>query len=243
MRRIRAVLSISSAFFLGASSLSPQSPSVGHSTHGASMNEFPRSAIDKKVDKLGAEILSEEDAQAYVEALAERFGLDETQLPGSDKLKLRLARAEFAAVREPSRRIPEAKVADVFNEWMDEMDAPKWARASVSQVHNLRLGVAKVLLPHVVDRSSQGDILNTVRPAEAIYLLWLVEFQFRTPPLPDTGERSSSAPRPFEASRPTRETLQRLHSYETARQKYFNRQLGAELQLQVMKLFDALGLD
>jgi len=212
------------------------------------------SPVDRKIDELGAEtrIRSHKDAEAYIEALVKRFGLDEARLPDLDELKSRLARAEYAAVHEPSRRISEARVANVFDKWMGEMSAPKWARTSVSQVRDLRLGVAKILLPHVIRRSPQGDIPDTVRPAEAIYLLWLLEFQFRSPHTtegaalnPNTAgmpDRTESL-RPFHASRPTGETLQRQHSYETARENYFNRHSGAELQLRVTQLFDTLGID
>src|SRR5467141_4836589 len=98
---------------------------------------------DRQVDELGApdHIRAEADARAYVDALVKRWDPNETNahLPEFEE---RLARAEYAAVRNPEKRIPEAQVAKTFNGRMDEWQMPGWVHISVAELHAFRIPYA-----------------------------------------------------------------------------------------------------
>src|SRR6266436_4484900 len=81
-----------------------------YSTNGAPISDFPLSAIDRKIDALGAEnrIHSQEDVGRYVDALLDKFQLEENKLPGLIEFRSRLINSEFSAVLHPGNRTPES---------------------------------------------------------------------------------------------------------------------------------------
>src|ERR1700675_3156688 len=147
-----------------------------HFKEGALMNEFPLSVIDRKIDALGDEhrIRSEEDATAYVEALIEKFHIDDNSLPGLAEFKSKLVRAEFSAVLHPENRIPENVVGKIFNQLMDELRMPSWTRVSPQEVHAFRATRSLALYPKSVTRLPDGNLPQNCRPVEALYLLYLL---------------------------------------------------------------------
>lgn len=140
-------------------------------------------AFYRKTDALGAaeNIRTEADAEAYVEALVERWGKHPTQdIPGFEftgnwtGFKDGLAQAEFAAVRDPQKLILEAKVAETFNHFMDEWQMPAWTHASVEELHAMRVNYSYSIYPKSVVRLSDKSVWSVApgcRPTEALLLL------------------------------------------------------------------------
>ncbi|MGH7867664.1 MAG: hypothetical protein ACREP9_08560 [Candidatus Dormibacteraceae bacterium] len=141
------------------------------------MVSFPLSPVDAKINSLGARsnIHSARDAEAYIDALLQKHRFDDPKLPGLSEVKARVARAEYSAVEDPSREIPEHVIAEAFNRMMDEWSAPPWTRISEKELHAFRALKALVLYPAVVSRSHGGDLSPTSRPVEALYVLYLLQ--------------------------------------------------------------------
>jgi hypothetical protein len=115
------------------------------------MAEFPLSPADRKIDELGAEgrIHTEADAQYYVQAFLYKLGVNKESMGQIETFKLRLARAEYLAVKDPSNRIPEALVADAFNRLMDDWGTPTWTRINnVDEIAtDVQQGIVYVTVP------------------------------------------------------------------------------------------------
>lgn len=140
---------------------------------------------DRQVDALGAEsnIHSIQDAEAYVNALiqkyqkefSQRFGVINADLDRFGRIETRIADAEYAAVRNHDKRIPEAVVVSAFNGLMDEWNTPPWARVSVEELHAYRAQLALMRYPASVARSDDGNLSDNCRPVEAVLLLYRLE--------------------------------------------------------------------
>ncbi len=238
------------AFILAAALIWPMQAG----SQGETMKDFPRTPEDRRIDELGSEarIHSPDDAAVYVFAAAGKFGLDEARIAAFKTVLDRLARAEYAAVLHPSRRIPESRIAGTFNRMMAEWSAPAWARTSIEEVHGLRMGVAKVFLPHGVSRSADGGLSNAARPVEAVYVLRLLEGQ--RPWLPRHKEEMEKGyygnftepgglPRFVPGKPPSAEAARQEREYVEARDKYLAEHSLAELTLKMQELLTNLGLD
>jgi hypothetical protein len=154
----------------------PQLLSKAGPFHTATSADWPDPRIGR-IDELGAadHIHSEADARAYVDALIEQWGRNEKELPGAAQLVDRLARAEYAAIREPQKRIPESLVAKTFNGLMNEWQMPSWTRISVEELHAFRI-VESSLYSRSVARLPDGSIAPDCRPTEALLLLDQLNF-------------------------------------------------------------------
>lgn len=132
--------------------------------------------VDRQIDELGApsHIRTEADAKLYVEALMKRWGPNESN-PHMAEFEERLARAEYAAVRNPERRIPESQVVKTFNRLMDEWQMPGWAQISVPELQTFRIGYACAIYPRSVARLPDESIAPSCRPTEALFLLHMLD--------------------------------------------------------------------
>ena len=224
----------------------------GYSTRdGAPMSDFPLSAIDRKIDALGAEnrIHSEEDVRAYVDALLEKFQLEENRLPGLPEFRSRLMNSEFSAVLHSENRIPESLVRQVFNEFMDEWQMPAWTRVSIGEVHAFRVTMSLALYPNSVSRLPDGNLPRDCRPVEALYLIYLLHANMGVPSgLRDTvraGHWPAEDPRTLPAqgviglhqSKKSSTEIQRLFEYRAALSAYSMAHPDFHPQNEIEKLF------
>ena len=132
---------------------------------------------DRRLDELGRSdhIRTEADAKAYVGAFWERWDPKETN-PHLAEFEERLARAEYAAVRNPHKLIPESRVVKTFNKLMDEWQMPSWTRISVPELHVFRFNPATALYPQSVARLPDQSIAPSCRPTEAVLLIFLLGY-------------------------------------------------------------------
>ncbi len=232
---------------------------AGSFTFGAKIvADFPLSTIDKKIDELGTEsrIHSEGDAEAYIDALLEKYKIDDTRLPGLPRFKARLIRAEYAGVRDSSKRIDERVVAEAFNKIMDRWGTPVWTRISIKEFHAVRVLMSSMLYPHAAPRSSDGHVADRCRPVEALYLIYLLETNRRVLPgireLLKTGrwpgedllmEQKKVARREVRPASGTQAEPQRDQEYVEARTKYFQDHPSDDITVQINELFAALSID
>lgn len=118
-----------------------------------------------EIDDLGApeRIRTEADAKAYMDAV---WFKSDTK---SD-LAIALARAEYAAVHDQQKLIPESRIVKTFNAQMDEEQMPGWTHVSVEELHYLRLAWACAGYYQSVGRLPDGSLAPACRPVEAIRL-------------------------------------------------------------------------
>lgn len=201
----------------------------------------------RQIDELGdpGHIQTEADARAYIETLVKRWGPKETNYPD---LIDRLARAEYAAVRNPARLIPESQVAKAFNLLMDKWEMPSWTRISVPELHAFRISYALTVYPRSVARLPDQSIAPSCRPSEALFLLHMLDFREGIPPNIREEVRESNFPwsilkrlkwsrpeQPIEpglhpAYTPTAEDSRQRVEYTTCRRKYFATHPESELK-------------
>jgi hypothetical protein len=117
-------------------------PQNGSSDSGATArphDEYERhrqTAI--RVNDLAESIQSEVDANAVVSKIAALFSKELPSTWPANGINQRVARAEYDSVRDPSKRIPEQRIVDVWNEYLKEIRAPNEAIASGAEIHNMR---------------------------------------------------------------------------------------------------------
>jgi hypothetical protein len=154
--------------------------------------EIPSAYIeqDRQIDEIGSpgHIRTEADAKPYVEALWRRWGYNPNETyPHLAEFEEQLARSEYAAVRDPSKLIPESRVAKTFNKLMDEWQMPSWTRISVSELHAFRFTSATAMYPRSVARLPDQTIAPSCRPTEAVLLIFLLDNN--APMLPEIREQ------------------------------------------------------
>src|ERR1700733_5488921 len=91
----------------------------------------------ERLNELAANLRSEADARKLVDAVAEQLTHHRHLFWAGQKYRHRVAHAEFAAVSD-SALIPEERIAEVWNEYVREIDAPDEALITVAELHNFR---------------------------------------------------------------------------------------------------------
>jgi hypothetical protein len=91
-----------------------------------------------RVNELAARINSEADARAYVDAIADMFADILPPSWATRGIRERLAHAEYEAVSDPLRQIPEQRIADVWNKYVREIGASEEALVTVAEIHSMR---------------------------------------------------------------------------------------------------------
>ncbi len=218
--------------------------------------------VDRQIDELGApdHIRTEADAKTYVEALMKRWGDPNETNPHLAEFEERLARAEYAAVRDPERRIPESKVVKTFNRLMDQWQMPGSAHISVAELHTFRIPYTCAIYPRSVARLPDESIAPSCRPTEALFLLLMLDSnqgiasyireyvrQCQFPwnilkrlklwhpvPIPIFEQGLHPAP-------PDPDALQKFR-YDNLRRRYFARHPDVSLETAVNEVFAQLGI-
>jgi hypothetical protein len=137
-----------------------------------------------RINELAAQIHSEADASAFVSEIAGVFAKELPPVWASGGVRRRIAQAEYEAVREPARLIPEQRVADVWNKYAREIGAPDEAIVSVAEIHNMRdgsftgaqgmwsRGYQNVwTMPNVFAVDSGGKVAQGCRAVEAVRVI------------------------------------------------------------------------
>ena len=152
---------------------------------------FRKAAIH--LNQLAGNVHSEEDARAFVDAVAEQFAGSQLQLWTTQGIRHRIARAEFQAVSDPAKLIPEQRIVDIWNEYVREIDAPSETLVSVAEVHNLRdatLTMSHVMwdrkemhqlwtIPSIYAMGADGKIAIGCRAVEALKIFHDMSFTFQ----------------------------------------------------------------
>ncbi len=91
-----------------------------------------------RLNEMASTIHTEADARAFVDAVAEALNGNQ-RLPWTTRgMRRRVAHAEFEAVADASRLIPEQRIVEVWNEFAREINAPAESLVTLAEIHNLR---------------------------------------------------------------------------------------------------------
>jgi hypothetical protein len=145
-----------------------------------------------RMNELAAHISSEADARAFVDAVADMFadGLPPSWATGG--IRERIANAEYEAVSDPLRRIPEQRIADVWNKYVREIGAPEEAVVTAAEIHSMRDGTfaaGQVLwsrgmiqtawtMPNIFAVGVDGKVAQGCRAVEAIRVIHDLDQRF-----------------------------------------------------------------
>ena len=138
-----------------------------------------------RMNELAARISSEADARAFVDAVADMFA---DSLPPSwvtAGIRERIAHAEYEAVSDPLRQIPEHRIADVWNKYVREIGAPEEAIVTAAEIHSMRDGTFAAVqvmwsrgmnqsawtMPNIFAVGVDGKVAEGCRAVEAIRVI------------------------------------------------------------------------
>lgn len=146
--------------------------------------------LTMEINDLAGRIHSDADANALVDKIAEIFA---DILPPSwvtRDIRQRIGRAEYAAVSDTLRLVPEQRIADVWNEYVREIGASDEALVTTAELHNLRdadFATAQFLwsrgqniwaVSTIYAVGPDGKLAEGCRPIETFRILYDLDMQF-----------------------------------------------------------------
>jgi hypothetical protein len=93
-----------------------------------------------RMNELAGHIKSEADARVFVDAVADMFADILPPAWATRSVRERIAHAEYDAVSDPLRQIPEQRIADVWNRYVREIGASEEAIVTAAEIHSMRDG-------------------------------------------------------------------------------------------------------
>jgi hypothetical protein len=138
-----------------------------------------------RINQMAANIHSEKDARALVDAVAEELTNHRHLMWAAQSIRHRVAHAEFLAVADPANLIPDQSIVHIWNEYVREIDAPEEALITLTEVQRMRYGryrMSKMMwerewgqtiwnMPNVHAVSEDGAIADGGRPLEMLDIL------------------------------------------------------------------------
>lgn len=145
-----------------------------------------------RLNALAAHIRSKAEARAFVDAIAETVS---AYLPPQwlePSIRSRVAAAEYASVNNGASLIPERRLVDVWNRYVEEIGAPEESRVTVAEVHAMRTaayasqramwvyGINQTLwtMPNSYALTDSGELAEGCRAIEALNLLRMMHDSF-----------------------------------------------------------------
>jgi len=145
-----------------------------------------------QLNELAGRIHSEADALAFVEGIADIFAGSLPAAWAGPSIRQRVAHAEYEAISDPSRLIPEQRIADVWNEYVREIGAPEEAVVNAAEIHSMRdadyaIGQAMWTrgmnesiwtMPNIYATGPDGKIAHGCRAIEALRVIHDLDVMF-----------------------------------------------------------------
>lgn len=139
----------------------------------------------QQLNELASSIHTPEDARRLVDFVAGLFAKETPYGWSGRSLRSRIAQAEFSAVADPQKLIPEARLAKAWNRYVETIQAPEDQKVIPVEVHNLRdefLATSRYFwnsgsrniwnVPSIYATLPDGGIAPGCRAIESIRLLW-----------------------------------------------------------------------
>ena len=137
-----------------------------------------------RINELAGRIHAESGASSFVSEIAGVFAKELPPAWASSSIRQRVAHAEYEAVDNPAKLIPEQRIVDVWNQYVKEIGAPDEATVSVAEIHNLRdasYTVAQLMwarghqtmwtMPNVYALGPDGKVADGCRALEALRVI------------------------------------------------------------------------
>ncbi len=139
----------------------------------------------EELNQLASTVRTPADARRFVDFLADLFSKEAPSAWTRSSLRSRVAQAEFNAVSGPQRGIPESRLAEAWNSYVDTIGAPEDQKVTPAKLHNLRddfLATARLgwnsgsrnfwLFPWIYATLPDGQLAPGCRAVESIRVLW-----------------------------------------------------------------------
>lgn len=137
------------------------------------------------INDLAGNIHSANDAHRLVDLVAAEFNKELPPKWATRSIRNRIARAEYAAAADPGSLIPEQRVADAWNDYLQKIGAPQETFVTAAEIHALRdryftsaqLGWADEgknvwTVPNIYAVGTDGKVANGCRALEVLNIVW-----------------------------------------------------------------------
>jgi len=91
-----------------------------------------------RLNQLASNIHTVADARRFIDAIVELFADDLPPTWTTESFRSRLAQAEYLAVTDPHKCIPEQHVATAWNNYVSTIGAPEDSQVTAAEIHCLR---------------------------------------------------------------------------------------------------------
>ena len=161
----------------------PEEQAVAQQQTSALYERYRQAAI--RMNEMAAHIKSEADARVFVDAVADMFADSLPPAWATRGIRERIARAEYEAVSDPLRQVPEQRIADVWNKYVREIGASEEAIVTAAEIHSMRdatFAVGQVMwsretsqtawtMPNIFAVGVDGKVAEGCRAVEAIRII------------------------------------------------------------------------
>jgi hypothetical protein len=137
------------------------------------------------INDLAGQIQSLDDARKLVDLVAEEFSDELPPKWATRSIRDRITRAEYESAAEPGALIPEQRVADAWNDYIEKIGAPQESYITAAEIHILRdshyvtsqLSWARGnqtiwTIPNIYAIGPDGKVANGCRALEVLNILW-----------------------------------------------------------------------
>ena len=139
-----------------------------------------------RMNELAAHINTEADARAFVDEVADMFADSLPPAWATSGIRERIAHAEYEAISDPLRQVPEQRIADVWNKYVREIGASEEAVVTAAEIHSMRdatFATAQVMwlrgtnqtawtMPNIFAVGVDGKVAEGSRAVEAIRVIY-----------------------------------------------------------------------
>lgn len=141
--------------------------------------------LAQQLNELAANIQTPADARRLVDFVADLFSREMPSTWNNSSLLSRIAQAEFSAASDSQRLIPEPRLAEAWNAYVEIIQAPEDQKATPAELHNLRdaflttarlswdRGIRNIwAVPSIYATLPDGRLASGCRAMESIRILW-----------------------------------------------------------------------
>jgi hypothetical protein len=138
-----------------------------------------------QMNELAGHIHSLDDARRLVNMVAKEFADDLPPAWATAGLRERVAEAEYRSATNPTQLIPEQRVADAWNRYVDEIGTPRDALVTAAEIHSMRdadytamrfawtrIDQSMWTMPNIYALGPDGKVANGCRALEAVLVVW-----------------------------------------------------------------------
>jgi hypothetical protein len=144
-----------------------------------------------QMNELAGHIRSLDDSRMFVDMIATVFADDLPPEWATRSIRDRVAHAEYESATDPARLVPEQRIVDAWNKYVQEIGAPEEALVNVAEIHNLRDGYyisARLLwrrgsqniwtMPNIYAVVPNEKVADGCRAVETLRTIWDIANQF-----------------------------------------------------------------